>query len=204
MNSDLAEAVALLQARISRDQFRNYWRTEVAEEALTLLLSEHRKGNSKQLIRNALRDARKKLSRRCEILSAHASEIDLLNVERKDEFAHLLVETVDFLQHSVSASDQALLELACCEETVDGIAVARGIPIKRMREKLSRARTRAWIALKRPLRQRRKASSEKSTVGAAPKRGHRAHLYPTNLLVSISSVCRIRSDVPLSSAKHQP
>lgn len=146
MNSDLVAAIALLQARVSRYESLDHWHTELCEEALNLLVAEpHRQGDVRRLVLNALVDARRKLSRRAEILSLHGAEIDWLSPTTVDDFAHLLVELTDFLG-CLSPIDQALLYFACRGEPADKIAISLGIPIARVREKLSRARARARMA----------------------------------------------------------
>lgn len=144
MNVDIARAVALLQRRITFYESRDHWRTEQAEEAANLLLAQpHRQGDPEHLVRNALADARRKLSRRAEILSQYGPETGWLEEQTSDDFAYLLIEITDFLRRSVTPSDQDLLELAFRGEIADQIAVQLGLPLARVREELSRARARA-------------------------------------------------------------
>jgi hypothetical protein len=159
-----------LQARASFYETRDHWRTEQAEEALNLLLAQpKRHGDPKYLVRNALADARKKLSRRAEILNLHSSEIDWLEEEISDNFAGLLIETADFLTHCLDPADRALLELACCGETTDVIASRFGLPIARAREELSRARARARGAAGLQPRRTRRAAAVTEADKIAPR-----------------------------------
>jgi hypothetical protein len=202
MNADLAEAVTLLQARLSRYKSRDYWRTEQAEEALNLLLAElNRKGDAKQLVRNALADARKKLARRAEILSLHGAEIDWLNADGWDDFPHLLIETSDLLERRLSREDQALLNLGYRGEAMDMIAFLLGVPIKRIREKLSRARARARIASGR---RSRRVSSVRNTGRSARKPGSPVRINRGGSLVLLPSSRRAGSQAHLSQVEHRP
>jgi hypothetical protein len=181
MNVDIAGAIALLQARASFYESRDHWRTEQAEEALNLLLAQpERQGDPKYLVRNALADARKKLSRRAEILNLHGSEIDWLEEETSDDFAGLLIETTDFLTHCLDPADRALLELACCGEAADAIATRFGLPIARVREELSRARARARGAAGLQTRRTRRAAAavtETDKIAPRPTSPTRMHLH---------------------------
>lgn len=151
MHKNVADAVMRLQRRL--DNLPNSDAAEQTEQALDLLLNQpdNRAPPTRQ-IRNALSEARKKLKRRKQLLEtpeAKAGAIALTSSSRAMGLEWLLqIEIEDFINRMVAQSDRRLLREALSGVGAEGIAAELGIRIARARERLSRARARAfplWI-----------------------------------------------------------
>ena len=151
MHKNVTDAVMRLQRRLKN--LSNPDAAEQTEQALDLLLNQPDSGAAPTWqIRNALSEARKKLSRRKELLEtpqAKAAVIALTSSSRGPGLEWLLqLEIEDFIERMVARSDRRLLREALSGAGAEGIAAELGIPIARARERLSRARARAfpiWI-----------------------------------------------------------
>ncbi|WP_176050837.1 sigma factor-like helix-turn-helix DNA-binding protein [Burkholderia sp. BCC1644] len=144
MHPHVVEACAALYRRIARTQGFNHWLTDQAEEALTELVNNaQRSAPPPHLVRNALSNASKKLKRRSVL---------------EDEFLHSLSFGSDRpINHSIAESgldieavlsrmptaERTLLELSADGADAGEIALEIGLPVQRVRERLSRARARA-------------------------------------------------------------
>lgn len=146
LTHDSYEACLLLQARISHFQHRSHWLTEQAEEALTEMLRHpDRTGNPHHLVRNALSNAKKKLNRRN---ARHQRPDPALRWgaggPESADFAE--VEIID-LVNRLSESDQEVLTPLIEGRDADQIAEILGHSVFRTRKRISRARSRARLAL---------------------------------------------------------
>lgn len=141
MKHNMAQAVVRLQRRIRNasslsDESR-------ADEALNLLLNKPDRGKPPHhLERNMLSEATKKLARRAE-LATDARLAALMSVSGDGSYDTLAFELRDFLARDLGASDSALLMALLEGEGTDEIALALGVPVARIQERLSRARARA-------------------------------------------------------------
>jgi DNA-directed RNA polymerase specialized sigma24 family protein len=146
MHDDTARAIERLQARLSRIQHKSFWHAEQIEEALNILLAQPaRRGPPAFLIRNALADAAKKLSRRESIFTQFGPCADWIGEQPSDGLEAALIE-IDDLIKQLTPSDQFLLTFACDAGEGEALAEALDIPLARARERLSRARARARAA----------------------------------------------------------
>lgn len=144
MHPHVVSACAALYQRLARTQSFNQWETDRAEEALTELVNNpDRSDPPAHQIRNALSNASKKLRRRSEMDAYFFPNLQF-GIDRA--VPHDSVENALDIASVLSRMPRAerrLLELAASGAESDDIAVELGLPVQRVRERLSRARRRA-------------------------------------------------------------
>jgi hypothetical protein len=142
MHPNVTDAVASLQARLRT--CRSIRAAEHTEEALDLLLNQpNNNAPPYRQIRNAISEAGKKLANRARLLTeARMRELTAFGSNGLEGF--LEIELTDFVGRGVVAADGPLLAAAMRGGGAEEIACDLGIPIARARERLSRARGRAF------------------------------------------------------------
>jgi DNA-directed RNA polymerase specialized sigma24 family protein len=144
MHPHVVSACAALYQRIARTQSFNQWETDRAEEALTELVNNpNRSDPPAHQVRNALSNASKKLRRRAEMDAYFLPNLQF-GIERAipHDIAESALDIASVLSRMPGA-ERMLLELAATGADSDDIAVELGLPVQRVRERLSRARRRA-------------------------------------------------------------
>lgn len=141
MNENMTEAVVRLQKRIRNSS--SLTDEDRADEALNLLLNKpDRSKPPHHLERNMLSEATKKLARRAELMTEERQS-SLMSVGGDGTRGTLVFELRDFLGRDLNADDGALLMALLEGDDAEEIALALGVPVERVRERLSRARARA-------------------------------------------------------------
>lgn len=144
MHAHVVMACAALHKRIARTQGLNQWLTDQAEEALTELANNpHRDAPPSHLLRNALFNASKKLKRRS---SLEDEFLPSLSFGTDRPIYHSIAESgldIEAVLSRMPAAERTLLERAADGADAVTIALEMGLPVQRVRERLSRARARA-------------------------------------------------------------
>lgn len=151
MHHHVTKAVMRLQRRL--DRLPNDYCAEQCEQALHLLLNHpDNAAEPSRQVRNALSEARRKLVRRDELRQSPRGKaaLRLLATSTRGEGLDWLVgiEIDDFLDRMASVADRRLLRHALSGAGAEGVAAELNLSVERARERLSRARARAfkhWI-----------------------------------------------------------
>lgn len=142
MHPNVTDAVMRLQARLRN--LRTLRSAERIEEALDLLLNQpDNNATAHRQIRNALSEAGKKLANRARLLTDERKRA-LMALDGSGQTGFLEIELIDFLERGTVAGDRSLLRIAMRGGGAEEIANELGIPVARARERLSRARARAF------------------------------------------------------------
>jgi hypothetical protein len=142
MHSNVTHAVARLQARLQTS--RGLRAEQQTEEALDLLLNQPLNSAAPhRQIRNAVSEAGKKLANRARLLTDERKQA-LMSAGGSGQEAFFALELADFIARGVADADAPLLAAAMNGGGAEDIAGELGIPLARARERLSRARKRAF------------------------------------------------------------
>lgn len=141
MNTNMTQAVVRLQKRIRNSSSLSD--EDRADEALNLLLNKPERSKlPHHLERNMIGEATKKLARRDELMTEER-QASLMSVGGDGTLGTLTFELRDFFERDLSADDGSLLTAVLEGDDAEDIALAVGLPVERVRERLSRARARA-------------------------------------------------------------
>lgn len=142
MHLNVTHAVARLQARLRTSG--GLRAEQQTEEALDLLLNQpNNSAAPHRQVRNAVSEAGKKLANRARLLTDERKRA-LMSAGSSGQEAILALELADFIERGVAPADAPLLAAAMTGGGAEDIAGELGIPLARARERLSRARTRAF------------------------------------------------------------
>jgi hypothetical protein len=142
MNKHVTVAVRRLQRRLRTAS--SFYIEQQLEEALNLLLNNpDKKATPEALIRDAMREASRKLKRRQELFEAFR-----IRIARLPRHGHrpspTRFEVEAFVAQDVEVRDRPLLKVALAGGSAPEIARLLRIPEARAAERLSRARARAF------------------------------------------------------------
>jgi hypothetical protein len=142
MNKHVTIAVRRLQGRLRTA--RSFYIEQQIEEALNLLLKNpHKTATPEALVRDAMREASRKLKKREALFEAFR-----IRTARKPQRGRrpgpTRFEIEAFVGQDVEARDRPLLEVALAGGSAPEIARLLSIPRARAAERLSRARSRAF------------------------------------------------------------
>lgn len=142
MHPNVTHSVMRLQARLRTA--RGAYVEHQTEEALDLLLNQPLNSAAPhRQVRNAVSEAGKKLANRARLLTDDRKRA-LMSAGGSGQEAILALELADFIARGVAPADAPLLAAAMTGGGAEDIADELDIPLARARERLSRARTRAF------------------------------------------------------------
>jgi len=143
MNKNVTAAVARLQAMLGRTSAQRS--SDLIDEALNYLLNQPDNIKPPHVqARNALREARRKLTVRGELMGAHLEREHRATGAPQRDFEHAKTELRDFIAALPKPTDRPLLRIAMAGGGAETIARQFDIKLASARERLSRARSRAW------------------------------------------------------------
>lgn len=142
MHQNVTVAVMRLQARLRATT--SHRAAAQTEHALDLVLNQpDNRAEPQRQVRNALSEAGKKAMRRAHLLTDER-KLGLFANAGNGLDGILRFELEDFIACDVPPADRPLLAAALAGGGAEAIAETYGIPVERARERLSRARARAY------------------------------------------------------------